>query len=103
MPLSFVFGKFSHVASLCPFAIVFDSLSNFTPSAYKSNITSGFVAGSVAPSPAAQILLAFRLMFSTFGIFVILNPLEASPVTVTLYSFLSSVIKPLSSPTSFTV
>ena len=105
MPLSFVFGKF-HVTWLCPFAIVLDSLSNFTPSAYKSNVTSGFTLGSVAPSPAAQILLAFRATVSGitfFIVFVIVKPSVALPLVVTVYVSLPNVIAPLSSPASFTV
>ena len=105
MPLSFVFGKF-HVTWLCPFAIVLDSLSNFTLSAYKSNVTSGFTLGSVASFSDAHSFVALTVTVSGttfFIVFVIVKPSFALPLVVTVYVSLPNVIAPLSSPASFTV
>ena len=94
------------MASLCPFAIVLDSLFNFTLSAYKSNVTSGFTLGNVAPSSASQTLLAFTATVSGtifFIVFVIVKPSVALPLVVTVYSLPANVIVPFSPPASFTV
>ena len=106
MPLSFVFGKFSHVASLCPFVISFDFPSNFTLSAYKSNVISGFVSGSVASFSAAHFFVALTVtVFGTtfFIVFVIVKPFSMSPLVVTVYVSSPIAIVPFSPPASFTV
>ena len=81
------------VTLVIPFAKTFDCPTNFTPSAYKSNVTSGFVAGSVAPSSAFHSFVALIVIFSGcgsgvglsfFSVFVIVKPPVILPLIDTV-------------------
>ena len=110
---AFVFNKSVQVTLVVPFVKTFDCPSTFTPSAYKSNVTSGFSSGNVAPVSASQTLLAFIVIFSGCGVgggviffcnlFVIVKPFVTLPLVVTVYVSSPIVIVPFSSPASFTV
>ena len=88
---AFVFTKSVQVTLVVPFVKTFDCPSNFTPSAYKSNVTSGFTVGSVASFSAAHSFVAVIVIFSGSGItffcnlFVIVKPSVALPLVVTVY------------------